>query len=102
MSFEDEAYALTAEIKANIERAEQARDSAVARRFEQKITGGIGTVIVDGAGLLLDVRLDQQAITYMSARAVGDAVLRAITEAERRSRDNYRDTLAAARREVTV
>lgn len=79
---------------------EAAAESLSLQRTEQEIDPGLGKVVVDGDGVLVDVQLDPRAIRTSDIAALGQRIMAAIQIAEGRVNETrarlIRDVSAAA------
>jgi DNA-binding protein YbaB len=78
-------------IEDSFRRVRLAEERASSLTVDHPVAGDLGTVWVGGSGELLDVRLDAAKIRYTTAEALGQQLLRAISEAEDVVRETKRE-----------
>jgi DNA-binding protein YbaB len=102
MNREDRLHALVREIDTNVMRVEEA--VRLARQEQQRIPipGALGTVVVDGAGVLVSVELDPRALRTTNGQTLGAQVCRAIAQAEAAAAQAYENRIATAKHHITL
>jgi DNA-binding protein YbaB len=74
-----------AEVERNTARARERAQGWTVTRIAEPIGGGLGQVVVNGYGVLLDVDLNADALRHTSERGLGPILRDAIIRAERRA-----------------
>lgn len=76
---------LVTEIHRNTERVRETTRQLTAMRVEQDIGSGLGVVVVNGYGVLRDVRLKPSTLRYADSSRVGKRILHAVLAAEKKA-----------------
>lgn len=93
----DRLYARVAELENGLARSRATIAGFADVRLTTPIGRDLGTVVMSGESRLLAVDLDPAAVRYTTAAALGEAVLAAIRQAEKDSKDHRAEALARAR-----
>ena len=97
MNLYDQLYARVAELENGLARSRATIAGFADIRHTTPIAGDLGTVVMSGESRLLAVDLDVAAVRYTTAATLGKAVLAAIRQAEKDSKDHRAAALAQAR-----
>jgi DNA-binding protein YbaB len=82
MSTMDDIYHLVREIEARTAQAKAYAASRLSEVFTAKIAPMLGTVTVNGVGVLLSIELDQRNVQVCTETALAEAIVDAIRRAE--------------------
>lgn len=98
----DQLCAYVAEVDNNLGRMQAVAESFADVRHTVPIPGEFGTVTVSGNGKLLSVELHRDTPMMTRGKPLGQAIMRAIRQAEEEMREIRKRRISAAQRDVTL